>query len=295
MTLQKHCPILLMDISAKACHQYLWERNPAMSFIHELAYHQTGRIPIVHHRHTDYNCLELVQVLKGGGNALIGDQVHPLLPGTLLFIDSSSVHAINPEQDELYCRNKLLVEKTALTQALQAIDAPHILDIFTAHGGCSFVPDSHTSAVIDQVFLSLYQEQPSNSSALWAILHMLRLAGTEINQPKPQADSRIQAALQYINDHFAEPLTTQRIAAETMLSKYYLCHLFREHTGLTVMQYLNEQRLAAARKLLIKTNRPIVEIAQDCGFNTSSHFCSFFHKQEGMSPRDFRKQNQAFG
>ena len=263
-----------------------------MSFIHELAYHQTGRIPTIHHRHTDYDSLELIQVLKGDGNALIGDHVHPLLPGTLLFIDSSNVHAINPAHDALYCRNKLLVGKTALFQAFEAIDAAHILQIFTNHGGCSFVPDPQTSAAIDQVFHSICQDTPTGSGALWAILQLIRLAGTQIPADAPQTDSKVQAVLQYINRHFAEPLTIDRIAGDTMLSKYYLCHLFRAHTGMTVMQYLNEQRLAAARQLLMHTDRPIVEIAQDCGFNTSSHFCSFFRSQEGMSPREFRRQNR---
>lgn len=262
-----------------------------MSFIHEIAYHQTGRIPMVHHRHTDYDALELIQVLDGGGNALIGDQMHPLLPGTLLLIDSSNVHAIHPDSDTAYCRNKLLVGKHALSQALASIDAAQILKPFTLHGGCSFVPDPKTSASMDHVFHHLYRS-PDNSTALWAILQLIHLAQTTAAEETPRTDPRIQAVLQYINRHYAEPLTTQQIARDTMLSKYYLCHLFREHTGMTLMQYLNEQRLAAARKLLIQTDHPILEIAQDCGFTTAAHFCAFFHKQEGLSPREFRKKHR---
>lgn len=265
-----------------------------MWFIRELAYHQIGRVPLTQHRHSDGDSVELIQVLDGGGNALIGDKTYPLLPGTLLFIDAAGIHALNPQDDTRYCRNKLIIGKSALFRALETVGGETVLHAFTDHGGSCFTPTPELADEIDQVFRLIHQHSSAdNSMALWAVLQLIQLAGHYADAAPPETDPRISAILQYIHAHYAEALTVERIAAETHLSKYYLCHLFHAHTGITVMQYLNEQRLISARRLLTQTSRPIAEIAQDCGFGSSSHFCTVFRAREGISPREFRNKNSS--
>ena len=258
-----------------------------MSFVHELAYHQVGRVSSVQHRHTDSNTLEFIQILSGNGNALIGDKTYPLAPGTMLFIDATYIHAINPQDSSNYKRNKLIVDKQMLYSILQLLKDQTPLHIFSGGGSC-FLPTQTQAAEIDAVFRGLHTDTHRESDALCTVLQLLHFVHKQPGAAPPQTDPRITHVLQYIHTHYAEPLTVDQIAAETLLSKYYLCHLFRTHTGITVMQYLNEQRLSFARVLLSDSDQPIAEIAQNCGFGSSSHFCTAFRTREGISPREFR-------
>ena len=99
----------------------------------------------------------------------------------------------------------------------------------------------------------------------------------------PTEDDKLTQVMQYLRNHFTEPLSVEQIAETAHVSKYYLCHLFRKKTGFTLMQYLYEQRLAEARRQLLHSTSAISEIAQNCGFGTSSHIptlSKFKYKQD---------------
>lgn len=261
-----------------------------MTLIHEFAYHSYGHSPTVRHRHTDNDTLELIQLLSGTGNVLIGNRTYPLSAGNLLFIDASHIHSINPQDDLKYCRNKLIINKSVFIKVLKLVGDLSPLRIFSDNGGNCFIADEIQADKIDAIFRSL-NSNLNDSSALAAALQLIQFADASVKEIAPQTDPRISDVMRYINEHYSEPLTIDGIAEKMLLSKYYLCHLFRINTGITVMQYLNEYRLSVARQLLTETSRSIGSIAQDCGFAGSSHFCTVFRSKEGISPREFRKQN----
>jgi AraC-like DNA-binding protein len=64
---------------------------------------------------------------------------------------------------------------------------------------------------------------------------------------------------------------------------------FRQTSGLTFIDYLMQLRTTVASHLLINTNKPMSEVAEESGFNSSSSFNRSFLKVKGCSPREFRK------
>jgi len=76
------------------------------------------------------------------------------------------------------------------------------------------------------------------------------------------------------------------IARELNVSANYLTRAFKT-TGQTPMRYLMSVRLQLAEKLLIARNGRVKEIAFQCGFSSSSHFCSVFKREFGVSPLEF--------
>ncbi len=262
-----------------------------MAFIREVAYHQQGRAPSIGHAHTDSDSLEVIQILSGDGNVLIKDRTYPLAPGTLLFIDSFNIHSLNPRDVNTYCRNKLIVRRSLLEKALQPVGAQALLDLFGEAGGTCFSLSPNQAGEVDNMFSAMAVN--SNDSALIFSL-LIRL----LIMPEPQdqllaeaGDPRIARVLHYLHTRYAEPVTIDDLSADTHVSKYYLCRLFRNCTGMSIIQYLNEQRIVASRRMLVETRRSITEIAQDCGFGNPSHFCAMFREHEGMTPRTFRVTN----
>ncbi len=71
-----------------------------------------------------------------------------------------------------------------------------------------------------------------------------------------------------------------------------LSTIFREAYGITISGYVSRLRLAKAKRLLVETNRKIVEIAGDVGFDSLSAFYRFFRSGAGTTPATYRRENR---
>ena len=94
---------------------------------------------------------------------------------------------------------------------------------------------------------------------------------------------------QYIEAHYAEKeATVPALAARAALSTCYYLRKFKEYHGVTPHQYLQSVRLRAAKEQLTVTAHSIEQIAEDCGFCSTSHFIMAFRKNTGLTPLQFR-------
>lgn len=98
----------------------------------------------------------------------------------------------------------------------------------------------------------------------------------------------IPSAKNYMDLHFAEPITISDISASANLSKYHFSRLFRAETGLSVHGYLLDLRINHAKKFLSETNLSVEEISQKCGFSSTSHFIRAFKHEMNITPARFR-------
>ncbi|MBQ8309939.1 MAG: helix-turn-helix transcriptional regulator [Clostridia bacterium] len=94
----------------------------------------------------------------------------------------------------------------------------------------------------------------------------------------------VEPALRRIRDGYAERCTVGELSELCMVSKYHFCRVFKEVTGMSTMQYLNEYRLKIAETMLENTDKSIAEIACACGFEDESYFCRCYKKKLGTSP-----------
>ena len=88
------------------------------------------------------------------------------------------------------------------------------------------------------------------------------------------------------------PYTLESLADRFHLSPFYLSHLFKNVTGISVMNYLLSCRMAHAKRLLADSDCSVDKIVSSCGFSDASNFCRIFKKQTGMTPGMFRKLNR---
>ena len=104
-------------------------------------------------------------------------------------------------------------------------------------------------------------------------------------------DGRVRAAMEFLNRHLAEPVTTAALADACGLSVSRLAHLFRAQVGLTPQQFLEGQRMERARRLLELTPRPVGAVAAEVGYENPFYFTLRFKRATGLSPRDYRKKH----
>lgn len=103
-------------------------------------------------------------------------------------------------------------------------------------------------------------------------------------------ESEMDQAAQYLNDHYNSDISIQEYAASRGMSISWFIRNFKEFTGSTPMQYIISIRIANAQSLLESTTYPVAEIGRIVGYENPLYFSRIFHKQNGVSPSEYRKQ-----
>ena len=86
----------------------------------------------------------------------------------------------------------------------------------------------------------------------------------------------------------AGDITLEDVANEVFLSKAYLSSIFKQETGMSIINYINQARVAHSKKLLATTSMSLIDIANECSFGDQSYFSRVFKRYEGVSPKQYR-------
>lgn len=101
--------------------------------------------------------------------------------------------------------------------------------------------------------------------------------------------SILQNSLVYINENFTTSISLEEISQQAKCSPSYLSELFHKKIGMTVKQYINAMRIKHAKRMLISSDIPIMNICFDCGFTSLASFNRNFYMLEKISPSAYRK------
>lgn len=104
----------------------------------------------------------------------------------------------------------------------------------------------------------------------------------------------IQEVVDYIDKHLEEDLSLDSISKEVNYSKYHLSRMFVNIVGFTVHNYIQRRRLTEAARLLIFSDKPIMEIALFAGYETQQSFTIGFKTLFKCSPQAFRKKRDFY-
>ena len=102
----------------------------------------------------------------------------------------------------------------------------------------------------------------------------------------------VAQALSTIARHLSDPdLSVKRIVDEISHSRTHLYNRFHEHVGMSVSAYIKQERLNAAKKLLVETSKPINVIARECGYSSSWILSRTLKRNAGMTPTTYRREH----
>ncbi|CCH03274.1 putative HTH-type transcriptional regulator yisR [Fibrella aestuarina BUZ 2] len=240
--------------------------------------------------------LELVYFARGKGVRFIGDAISLYDEGSLFLIGESLPHTFVSYADE----------QGELVEAYCIQFPPNLLDSFaeckplaaffeSARCGLSF---PNPAAVL--VTLLKETVHQTGTAALVRLIELLdRLSNVPEREPILQqayqrhavmtgAATRIRTAVDYINTHYQRPVSLQEIAHACHFSPNAFCRWFRQHMGVTFVDYLNKVRLTHVCQLLTATDLPISQIATQAGFDNISTLNRLFQARLGTSPGKYR-------
>lgn len=101
----------------------------------------------------------------------------------------------------------------------------------------------------------------------------------------------IARCLDYIYSHLHTRITLHALATHTKLSPSYLSKLFKKETGISVSEYIANQKIETAENMLLYSAYSPSEISEILAFPSQSYFTQCFRKKVGMTPSKYQKQN----
>lgn len=100
----------------------------------------------------------------------------------------------------------------------------------------------------------------------------------------------VRNAKAFIHQHLAEPMSLEAVAKAVNVSPFHFCKLFKRATGLTFTDFVNRARVEKAKRMLMRPEARITEVAYDVGFQSLSHFNRSFRRIASESPSEFRRR-----
>lgn len=105
---------------------------------------------------------------------------------------------------------------------------------------------------------------------------------------KINTGKRFNDVFVYIEDNYNKDISTSELSDIAHISTYYFCRIFKQTTGKTPTEYINEVRLRKSIELMKKETMNITEIAIESGFNDANYFSRLFKKKYGVSPSKYQ-------
>lgn len=143
---------------------------------------------------------------------------------------------------------------------------------------------------------SLYDEAAAGYElALKALFLQAVFLLLQYSEKTTASDTRISSdklkqVLDYIEGHYAEPVTVSELAAVCYFSDYHFMRFFKKHMNMTCVEYINNLRLEKAVEQFEQGNVSILDVSRSVGFRNLSYFHRAFKKKYHMTPLGFIRQ-----
>ncbi len=254
----------------------------------------------------DHDFSELAIIVAGTPLHLADSREFRLSPGDVLSLHPGAIHAYDDAEDMeiinlIYDREKLSPPMLDgwMLPAFRAIYPGEALP----HSAAMLKPVVHMGKEQLQQAVMLVSEleselnNPQPGFQLGALTKFMELTllfarSTAGNMAVHENRFNIGSALAYMNRHFAEPVTVEKLAEVSHMSLRSFFRQFRITVGCAPVEYLMQLRLRQAIRLLLQSDASISEIATECGFYDSNFFSKQFRKFYHQSPKQFRLERR---
>ncbi len=245
------------------------------------------------HFHDHY---EILMFLEGDAKYVVEENTHALKPDDIIVIRNHQMHRIYHNSQKKYRRICINIHPDFFKNENCKKYEEHFIYPENYIGNKIDAETAYKSGLYDAIIrLKKYSDSFKNiytpviKSTLVEILYII----SNINSyTKDEAsNTQLHNIIQYINQNFTKQITLEMLEKEFFISKYHLCHVFSEATGMTVHKYITNKRFTFANQL-IKNGMSITEASQSAGYNSYSSFYRAYKNQFGSSPNQKLFANQ---
>ncbi|HWD92639.1 MAG TPA: AraC family transcriptional regulator [Verrucomicrobiae bacterium] len=251
-----------------------------------------------YHFHPEY---EITLITEGTGVRLVGDNISEFAPGDLVLLGSNLPHQFMSDTRAKPARARAFVVhflEASLGRALEQLPEMSRVVELLGDSATGLVFGRGASAEAQQIMRRLFRREGlPRFICLLELLDVLATAkdrraicsvGYERNA-NAHENQKINRALKLIHEKFDQPLGLSEAARFLNVSRATCNRLFRKSLRKSFKEFLIEVRISHVAKLLLETDRTVLDIATQCGFANLSNFNRQFRQLKGQSPREFRR------
>ncbi len=217
---------------------------------------------------------ELVFYISGMGQTKIGTELYPFAAGDLTLIEAGVPHDEHHTAD-----GEILFIRFGRNFSLPL---PGKLYHTAGH--------KEIFLVLQCILQEMYAQRPGYREMLHCKTLELQVLLRRLQDDTRQPVRNLQYIIHYINENFDQKIALGELADLCGYTYDYFRHLFKQHTGVSCMEYIMDLRFKAAEQALAGSTRTLTEIAHSCGFWSSAQFSAMFKARYGVSPKEYRRQ-----
>lgn len=251
------------------------------------------------HAHPEF---ELTYIVKGRGKRIIGNKLSPYSEGDMVFIGANVPHVWLSEEVEegqetnateaivLYINPKIFEQLFELLDELEDIKE---MTQVAARG--LFIYGNTRKNIADKLEILFDATGYEKIEGFMNLLHTITTSREKeciTDGKKPlvsQLNSdRLPLIIDYIHKNLSNNISLDTLARLNYMTTASFCRYFKARMNISPFQYILEERMQLAQKLLIELDKPVYEIARHCGYNSDSHFCKIFKAHYGISPYRYK-------
>ena len=282
-----------MSAKKKNEYQYLFIPEDIV-FFHQTDINKVEDRYRPYHRHDAY---EIYYFVSGDVDFFIEQHCYHLEAGDLVIVNTTENHRMLCKSEAPYERYVINIKPTI---------AEHMSTDITNLNACFQTNPQHKNVIHlspdnQDTFISLYEElqdclaQKSYGQDILLNAYVAKMlvfvnkmfqvatdTSTDIMPPL------IKNTMDYVQHHLTEEITLQDIGKAFYLNGSYISQRFKHYTGLTLRDYIVDQRLVLAKTLLLQ-GKTVAEACEQSGFRDYSNFIRTFTKNVGISPGKYQK------
>lgn len=248
--------------------------------------------------------LELVFILKGYGKRIIGNNVESFEAGDMVFIGSNVPHVWI--SDEAFYEKNLCLNSEAIVTYFNPVIFEQFFNsvkefsaikemIQQSSRGIRILGNSRN--IIAEKLIKLGNKTGFEKiEGFLQILHLISISkdisfivNIENGNDYHIDSDRLIEVFKYVKEHISEQISLKDVADIACMTEQSFCRYFKNRTKKNFFQYLKDHRMIHASEILIQSkDKSISQIAFECGYNSSSHFCKIFKDYYGQSPYQYK-------
>jgi AraC-like DNA-binding protein len=246
--------------------------------------------------------IQVTLIISGSGLRIIGDQVLPFGPGSLMMIGENQPHVFrsNPvgegqmvEAVSIYFNRNAFGPNFFQLPEMRLIDAL----LHRSRSGLDIIGNTRTY-LEDKIIRLAKMEGFRKFSQFLEILDVMAKSSDVVVLSDYQVElvgkdndaDRLNKVFNYVFSHLQEEIRLDQIAEVAHLTPNGFCRFFKKKTRKSFFRFLIEARISKAMEMLRETDFPVSRCAFEAGFGNLSYFNREFLRAVSMTPRNYRLQ-----
>lgn len=255
------------------------------------------------HFHPEF---EIMYLIEGEGTRFVADSIEKFTSGELVLVGSTVPHFWRSDEKYLSSEGKLKVRYYViqfpadfLKEEIQKFPEYHLIGemLQRASKGVSFSREFSNS-------ISKKIMKVAKKNGFERIIHLqellqamaktndFRLLAGELYQREEQnfIDYRLAKVMQFLNTNYQQKIELGKIAEIANLHPAAFCRYFKEKSGKSLSDFVNDLRIGYACRLILENKLSVSQISFESGFNNLSNFNRTFKKHTRYTPTDYYKE-----